>query len=123
MSFCPLKLLQIPFFREKHSILARDRDCQWSEWEEWSKCTKTCGVGGSQERKRDKDDRTGNGKKCPGRYNQRRVCNEIKCTSIKPPSIDSFVDPDTIYEYEYPSKYVTKLLSFYQVTKNSSQFE
>ena len=36
-----------------HLISLLVQDCQWSDWGVWSKCTKECGSGGTQERKRE----------------------------------------------------------------------
>ena len=82
-----------------HLIYFLVQDCQWSDWGIWSKCTKECGSGGTQERKREKlqekkDTRTEFGKKCYGKKIERQTCNEKPCIS-NPPSISDFESADS----------------------------
>ncbi|KAH9592566.1 hypothetical protein MS3_00004447 [Schistosoma haematobium] len=53
----------------------------WSPWSPWSDCSSTCGIGGTQNRKRTCDNPTpsNGGRSCPGQDLMVRACNRGPC--------------------------------------------
>ena len=55
-------------------------ECKWDNWSEWSACSKTCGDGGVQIRRRGQSAEAGNrGRDCSGAYRDERNCIVKAC--------------------------------------------
>ncbi|VDI13318.1 Hypothetical predicted protein, partial [Mytilus galloprovincialis] len=56
------------------------QDCKWSDWTSWSACSKSCGIGGRQERSRYMVlPRKGQGKHCKGDKVDNKTCFKRCC--------------------------------------------
>ena len=58
-------------------------DCQWSKWSKVGPCSKTCGKGIQNYRRR-KLPFTENGKDCIGKETGKDYCNTQKCQTFRP---------------------------------------
>ena len=62
---------------ERQSIIL---ECKWDEWSEWSSCSRSCGYGGTQFRRRSQSAEAGNTKRdCFGDSREERNCTLQFC--------------------------------------------